>query len=86
MIELSNNLFNQNCTTKPVPQAKIIFVEKPIISERYNKISGDGGDEGDEPFTHLSNLTLQTTYWNYWIKNGILPAGETSCLDIMVIK
>ena len=46
MIELSNNLFNQNCTTKPVPQDKIIFIENLIISKRYNEILGDGGDEG----------------------------------------
>ena len=52
MIELSNNLFNQNCTTKPVPQDKIIFIEKPIISERYNEILGDGGDEG--AITHIA--------------------------------
>ena len=47
MIELSNNLFNQTCTTKPVPQNKIQFWEKLIISGRYNAILGDGGDEGE---------------------------------------
>jgi len=46
MIELSSNLFNQNCTTKPVPQAKIIFVENSIISGRYYVILGNGGEEG----------------------------------------
>ena len=59
MIELSNNLFNQNCTTKPVPQDKIIFIEKPIISERYNEILGDGGDEGDRtPYLNAASVAL----------------------------
>ena len=46
MIELNINLFNLNCTTKPVPQIKIIFLENLIISGRYYVILGDGGDEG----------------------------------------
>jgi len=60
MIELSSNLFNQNCTTKPVPQAKIIFVEKSIISGRYYVILGNGGEEGDlRNFNHKTLIQLK---------------------------
>ena len=59
MIELSNNLFNQTCTTKPVPQTKIKFEENLIISERYYVILGDGGDEGDRtPYLNAASVAL----------------------------
>ena len=71
MVELNINLFNLNCTTKPVPQNKIIFLENLIISGRYYVILGNGGEEGGrtlysylQPYIADNLLELLDKKWN----------------------